>query len=271
MDGTLLDQATYRWEAAEPALRLCGLLKVPLVLVSSKTRGEIDLIRKDMGIFDPFVSENGGGIFFPVEGSPEAPPGTVLAEGIRKWSLGSAYEFLVKCLREIRDETGLDIRGFSDMPLEKISHLTGLDPETSRLAAEREYDEPFIVEKQRSEDKGILQAAAERRGLSVTSGGRFFHLQGKNDKGVAVGKVISWYEADHAPVFSVALGDSPNDFTMLKEVDQPVLVRSALSYPEIQEEIEGLRVTRETGPKGWNSAVLDILNKTVKGGISGHV
>jgi mannosyl-3-phosphoglycerate phosphatase len=261
LDGTLLDHDTYAWEEAKPALNLCKALKVPLILVSSKTRAEMNVLRNELGLTSPFISENGGGIFFPEEGLHPVPPDSVVEAGLWKWSLGLPYQSLVKALREIRDELGWKIRGFSDMSHEEISDLTGLDLESSRLASFREYDEPFILVEEGKRDPDVLYDAAKQRGLNITSGGRFYHLHGKNDKGVSVDKLVAWYGEQHSYVMTMALGDSPNDFSMFKRVTHPVLVRSSRQFPELQALIPGLQVTKEKGPKGWNAAVLEILNK----------
>ncbi|MGD8227088.1 MAG: HAD-IIB family hydrolase [Desulfobacteraceae bacterium] len=261
LDGTLLDHETYGWEEAKPALNLCKALQVPLILVSSKTRAEMDVLRHELGLTSPFISENGGGIFFPEEGSHPVPPDTVVEDRLWKWSLGLPYQSLVKALGEIRDELGWNIRGFSDMSLEEVSGLTGLGLESSRLASLREYDEPFILVEEGERDLDVLYDAAKRRGLNITSGGRFYHLHGKNDKGVSVDKLVAWYGEQHSHVMTMALGDSPNDFSMLKRVTYPVLIRSSRQFPELKALIPGLQVTKEKGPKGWNAAVLEILNK----------
>lgn len=261
LDGTLLDHTSYGWEEANPALDLCRRLHIPVVMVSSKTRAEMEILRHRLKLSAPFISENGGGVFFPKDDPHGVPPGTVLMESIWKLSLGMPYELLVKSLQDIREELGWHIRGFSEMTSEEISHLTGLDLVNARLAANREYDEPFIVLGQEDIDDSALIDAAKQRGLQISKGGRFYHIHGKNDKGKAVQKVISWYEKGHSGVFTIALGDSPNDFSMLKEVDDPVLIGSTHDFPKIEEMIPGLRTTKELGPKGWNSAVLDILGE----------
>lgn len=263
LDGTLLDHDSYGWEKAKPALELCRRLRIPIVLVSSKTRSEMDRLRNELGLSSPFISENGGGVFFPEEGDHPVPADTVLADGVWKWSLGLPYDFLVKSFRELRDELGWKIRGFSEMTLEEISQMTGLDLESSRLASQREYDEPFILMEERDLNIDTLYDAAKQKGLHISSGGRFYHLHGKNDKGESVEKLVAWYKRYHAEVLTIALGDSPNDFSMLKRANHPVLIRSSHHFPELQEMIPRLKVTQEIGPKGWNGAVLDIIHNVM--------
>lgn len=261
LDGTLLDENTYGWDEALPALDLCKKLKIPIVLVSSKTRAEIEVLHEQLALSAPFVSENGGGIFFP--GKENTPPcsGAVFDEGFWKLSLGVSYSSLTRELREIGFELGLDIRGFSDMKIEQIASLTGLDMEDSRRAALREFDEPFIIHSEGAFEKDNLFKIAEGKGLMVTEGGRFFHLQGRHDKGKAVEKIMKLLEKNGREVFAIGLGDSPNDFPMLRKVHRPFLVRSKRKYPGIQDDIPGIIVTEENGPAGWNRALLDTIEQ----------
>ncbi len=263
LDGTLLDHITYEWEKARPALKLCKKLKIPIVFVSSKTRAEMDILRHRMSISAPFISENGGGIFFSKTDFLTLPPNASPVsgtEGLWKLSLGLPYGHLVKALHEIREKLGLNLKGFSDMKVHEISHLTGLDAKASRIAAMREFDEPFLITGEKVSDKSALVKAAEEMGLSVTAGGRFYHLQGGNDKGQSMDMIGAWYEQSCGNVRSIALGDSPNDFSMLERADYPVLVRSQRDFASLKEKIHHLSITHEMGPAGWNSAVLGILN-----------
>ena len=271
LDGTLLDHHTYGWEEAKPALALCKRLDIPIILVSSKTGAEIKVLQKNLGLSTPFISENGGGICCPDIGHHGLPSGAVPSGKGWRWSLGVSYDVLVNALGEIREELGWDLRGFSEMGPEEIVQRTGLDPEMSLLAAMREYDEPFIVLEPKELDIALLYDAAKKKDLNITTGGRFYHIHGRIDKGASVTKLISWYKGHQAHVVSIALGDSPNDFSMLKRVDQPVLIRSSRHFPGIEKDIPGLQITENMGPDGWNRAVLDILGQKLKGGISRHV
>ncbi len=65
LDGTLLDQTTYSFDEALPALHLLRTKKIPLIFCSSKTSGEIKRLQKQLCLCQPFISENGGAIFIP--------------------------------------------------------------------------------------------------------------------------------------------------------------------------------------------------------------
>ena len=279
LDGTLLDHDTYEWAAAEPALERCRETGVPVVLISSKTRAEIEPLREKLRLNDPFVSENGGGVFLPKAVFTKRPAGASAADmsGFRRrdgagkasdessdlWEipLGIPHERLVSALRDIREALGLPLRGFSEMGVMEVCGLTGLNPDAAQLAQLREYDEPFVVVGDTAVELATLSKAAARKGLKVTRGGRFFHLQGHNDKGEAMIRILALYKKRHGVVRTIGLGDSQNDFSMLRQADFPVLVRSKQDKTSLASEIPGLTVTEDIGPAGWNSAVLRILQE----------
>ncbi len=285
LDGTLLDRHTYGWKEALQALEHCRRTGVPVILVSSKTRAEMDVLRRKLSLSAPFVSENGGGVFFPRETFKEAPvcsfpskpqglevlKNTAVcpapaSEDLWQWSLGVPYVHLIRALSDIRKSLGLSIKGFSDMDVDEISRLTGLNAEGARLAAMREYDEPFIFEGEIPSDLRPLYESAAGRGLMIVSGGRFYHLLGNNHKGKAMARIASWYNMQyhvdgHGHIPTVALGDSPNDFPMLMRADFPVLIRSDHDFSDLKRKIPSLKITEYPGPKGWNTAILNILCK----------
>ena len=90
LDGTLLDHNTYGWKEAVPALELCRTRGVPVILASSKTRAEMDVLRRRLSLSAPFISENGGGIFFPEETSKDPSPESSNAD-IPAFSPGGLY------------------------------------------------------------------------------------------------------------------------------------------------------------------------------------
>ena len=64
LDGTLLDHKTYTFEPASEALSVLKSRKIPLILSSSKTKAEIERIQSKLALKDPFIFENGSGVFY---------------------------------------------------------------------------------------------------------------------------------------------------------------------------------------------------------------
>jgi mannosyl-3-phosphoglycerate phosphatase len=256
LDETLLERHTYSFDKARPALDLLKELNIPLVIVSSKTKAEIESYRIKLGNEDPFVSENGGGIFIP-EGYFDnyGIHTTDSHNGYEVITLGTPYYELRSTLSDLRDE-GFNVRGFGDMTTREISELTGLSEEEALLAVERYFDEPFVCE---GCDIEALRASIEYSGLNLTEG-RLFHLIGDNDKGKAVEVLKELYMDQFGDIYTAALGDSPTDLSMLRHVEYPIVVqKDDGSYDERIDVPNPVRA-QGIGPAGWNSAVIDLVN-----------
>ena len=257
LDGTLLDHDTYSFDAARPALERLRAEGVPLVLCTSKTRAEIAPLRAAMRNTHPFISENGGALFIPVDYFPFALSGAERRDDLDVIVIGNPYPELVAALGRASRASGVRVRGFGDMTDADVAEVTGLSLDQARMARQREFDEPFeILDASRADD---LLAAIEREGKRWTSGGRFHHILGASDKAAAVRFLARLYRRQLGGVTTVGLGDAPNDASFLVEVDVPIAVASS-RVDALLAQIPHARVTHRPGPAGWNEAVLEVLN-----------
>jgi mannosyl-3-phosphoglycerate phosphatase len=221
LDGTLLDRETYDCAPAAPTLSRMRREGVPVVFVTSKTRAETEYWRGRLENIDPYIVENGGSAFIPAGSIPGAP------ESIE---LGARHGDLVEALERASALSGCRVRAFHTMAAAEIAALTDLPVELAELAGRREYDEPFeILDTSRSAQ---LLAAIEAQGMRWTRGGRFHHITGANDKGVAVRALIDCYRRAFGEVRSYGLGDAPNDVPFLATVDEPLVVDSPETWRE---------------------------------------
>jgi mannosyl-3-phosphoglycerate phosphatase family protein len=258
LDGSLLDQDTYAYDAALPALRMARDKGIPVVIVSSKTMAEIEVWRQRLNNHDPFVVENGGGIYIPKGYFPFVIPGALEQVGYLMLSLGIPYATIRKKFAELRERTGINVRGFGDMTTEEVADLTGLTRQEAAQAKKRDFTEPFVFPE--SADAQFLQLVEGER-LRWTQGA-FFHLMGDHHKGRAVDRLRSWYERKYqAPVTAIGIGDSLNDLPFLLAVDRPVLIRKKNGTYEGRIEIPGLVRTRQAGSAGWGEAVEELLKR----------
>ncbi len=256
LDGTLLDADSYDWRPARAALEALAARQIPVVFCTSKTRAEVEQLRREMGHRGPFIVENGGAVFIP-QGLLPAPVG-VPRHGYDVIELGLPYADLVARLAAAAQETGVRVRGFAEMTDAEVAERTGLKLDQARLARQREYDEAFVLLDPTDENLARLTDAIERGGGRVTRGGRFHHVLGPTDKAEAVQALRTACRAAWGTVRTVGLGDAPNDFPLLRAVDIPILVGS-MHAAEARRAVPYLRLADPPGPAGWNNAMLTLL------------
>ncbi len=255
LDGTLLDEETYRFDAARPALKLLEERNIPVILCSSKTRLELEHYRRLLKNHHPFVAENGGAVFVP-KGYFAFPASGRIRDGYEVLEFGLSYEILARALERCRKETGVSVTGFHELCTEEVARLTGLPLQEAHWALIREYDEPFLVHEEN--DRPVVEQWVRREGLHITGGGRFSHLTGNHDKGQAVRTLLNLFRRE-GDWRAVALGDGLNDLPMLEAVDIPILVQ----HPDgtHDPDVRGPKILRvdDIGPVGWNRALLELL------------
>ena len=227
LDGTLLDFETYSFEKASEILDLIRKQKIPLVAVTSKTAAEVREIIRALDLSHPFITENGGGVFFPHD-YPGDFPRTQLEDGYYAVPFVHPEIKHAEVLGRISEETGVPLKGFSNMTVEDVISLTGLSHEEAGKAKQRHFSEPFVIPPLRSDMEKIIRFSASYK-YKVVEGGRFAHLipvdSGKDN---AVRFLIAFYQKlfPGQTLRSIGLGDSPNDFPFLAVTDISILIRN---------------------------------------------
>jgi mannosyl-3-phosphoglycerate phosphatase len=261
LDGTLLDHNTYSYDAANPALELVTLNKIPLILTSSKSLAEIEEIRRELGTKHPFIVENGGAICIP-QGYFNLQKDQPVISNFEIEYLGPAYNDILQSVSEIRERTNFRFKGFNDMSQEEIIMLTELPHAKAAKAKNRLCSEPLVWE-DTTENLQEFTEHLQKKGLKLLKGGRFYHLMGNTDKGKAVLHLLDLFKNKypHSQFQTIGIGDSPNDIEMLKEVNIPVLVQRADgTYIDVPFEKKVIHADG-MGPIGWNKAITEILAK----------
>ena len=260
LDGSLLDHYTYSYKAAEPMLERLRVIGVPVVLCSSKTRAEMQILRKRLKLDSPYIVENGAAVYLPKSECRDAPPEA--RDAGEDWckAFGDRREYWQELLRSLPDELRAAYRKFSKMSVGQIADLTGLPYDDAKRASLREFGEP--LQWRGSDDlREQLIAALEAKGATVLAGGRFLHVGGDWDKGQA----LNWVADQRAAVsgtrpITVALGDSQNDVAMLEAADYAIVIRSPVHQPPKLLRNNGVIVTDNTGPVGWSEGLNKLLN-----------
>jgi len=259
LDGTLLDHESYSWKPALPAMLTLQKNDYPIVVNSSKTSAEIQALRKDMNINSPFICENGSVVHLNQTMQQSD------ADSMVSVYFAEPYKHILKALNTIQKDHNFDITGFNDMDVNQVMALTGLDEKSAKAAKEREATEPLVWN---DTDESLLKFTKllQAHNLTLTKGGRFYHIMSPVNKGESIKYLMEKYRSLEPDVhwISAGLGDSYNDISMLEQVDFPVLIKNPHGNTPDVSHIENIIKSDLAGPLGWNIEVLNIIN-TIKG------
>lgn len=256
MDGSLLDHYTYQFDAASPTLEKLAQHNIPVIPITSKTEAELIFLREALDNQHPFIIENGAAVFIP-KGYFNEQPNDTSTQG----------DYWVKAFVDSRDrwqaliaEVAFQYTGqfttFTEAGIDGIMEMTSLDRDAASRAAQRQYGEPLAWLGD-DEQKKSLVTALKGLGANVLEGGRFIHVSGESDKGLALQWLAQVYQTNSPDeaIKTVALGDSNNDKAMLEVSDHAVLIRSPVHEPPIINRDKQLFVSTHTGPEGWAEGV----------------
>lgn len=219
-----LDQKHYDWRPMVRTLAELRAKNIPLILCTSKSRAEVDRLRRQMQHSDPCIAENGGVLLLPWKWLGKTNLGRLQKNDLAL-QLGWNYPDVLRVLKELARSAGVSVRGFHQMTAAEIARKTGLALAQARKAMLRESSEPFeFVNAGEKQVRAFLRAARERR-MQVAKGARFWHLTIGSDKGQAMALLTQLAQiGNETPIRTIAAGNSPIDLPMLAQADLPILM-----------------------------------------------
>ncbi len=267
MDGTLLAHDGYDYAAALPAIRQLEQRNIPLVLNSSKTFAELETWIQRLNIVHPFVVENGSAIYSP-KGYFTASEHSDADERFDIEVIGQP----IADLRAFVDDVRPNAVDFTTCSLPAAMQMTGLDEASAIQARTRRYSIPLRFDD--PDERNAFCRQADASGFGVLQGGRFTHLMGRTDKGMALQWLRQTYQrkTDTDHIRALALGDSQNDAAMLECADMAVIVASP-SSSQLKIHNQHQFRTVQSAPAGWAEGIgqwIDTLSPQQTGGNLKH-
>lgn len=261
LDGTLLDHFTYHATAAKDMLATLKNANIPVILNTSKTKAEIEIIQQDLLLDTPFIIENGAAVYIP-KGTFEVKPQDTIEEGdywVKSFCL--PREHWLALLNQNTHEFKEYYQGFSTLTIPELCNLTGLMPAEAERAKQRLYGEPVHWFGDKSKKSSFIEKLCEL-GVTVVSGGRFTHVSGNCNKGQALIWLAECYREHYQnnAISTIALGDSDNDSAMLEAANIAVQIRSpSHDFPTLNRQFNVVQ-TEKFGPEGWTEALTKLLS-----------
>ena len=252
LDGTLMDD-NYDISPARKTLNFLSDLDIPVIPCTSKTASEVRHFRKENGLYDPFIVENGAAVYgFNENRSSE-------------WELilGKSYKELRGILMNISNSVNYNLIPLNDLNQNQIFELTGLSEQGIKRALDRQWSVPFLNPPNHIFDK--LKLISENYNVHFFKGNRMSHLLSSNShKGEAVNKLKVYLHSKDVKI--IALGDSQNDLPLLEYADISIVVPGKNGPNKyLQDGIDKgiFRLANAPHAKGWSNSIENVI-KNIK-------
>jgi len=249
VDGTLMDHF-YDLTPAKETIIWLQRKGIPVILCTSKTKSEVDIIRDDLNLKDPYIVENGGAIY------GENSDG-------KEWEiiLGKSYAILEKILDNLSKNINFKLRPLNSLSDDEAKNLTGLKGESLNLMRDRHWSMPFLNPPENFD--ADLKKLCEIYDVDIFRGNRMSHLLSKNsNKGIAIKKLLS--KNKNCNVQIIGLGDSPNDLPLLINSNYKIVI-SGIKGPNnlLLKELKGTEfcISQKPHGYGWKDEVLKLITK----------
>ncbi len=251
LDGTLMDE-NYDISPARKTLNRLLEYSIPVIPCTSKTASEVRYFRKENGLVDPFIVENGAAVYGANRNNST------------EWELilGKSYKELRIVLMNISNQVNFHLTALNDLNPSQIFELTGLSDQGIKRALDRQWSVPFLNPPDEIFDK--VKSICQSYNVHVFKGNRMSHLlSSESHKGEAVNKLK--VHLKNKDVKIIALGDSQNDLPLLEYADISIVI-PGINGPNkyLQNGIDNgsFKLANAPHAQGWSNSVEDI-NKNI--------
>lgn len=227
---------------------------IPLVLVTDKTRVEVEAWQQQFELHSPFIVEQGSGIFIPQANRNFNPSATIAIDNYYLYQLGCSYTEARAALKAVQEEINKILRGFGDMDEKNIQPLIGSSQSAARKAKAREFSEYFITPN-RLEIKELQHVATEYN-FKIVPGDRLSLILGAGaDEIAAIKWLIECFTGED--IRTIGLGSIVDDLNLLETVDIPIVIPTFEGIPSYFSD-RNWQTTSNSGIEGWAEALSNI-------------
>ncbi|WP_269610226.1 mannosyl-3-phosphoglycerate phosphatase-related protein YedP [Prochlorococcus marinus] len=249
LDGTLMDE-DYDISPAKKTLKLLAEYNIPVIPCTSKTASEVRYFRKENGLSDPFIVENGAAVYGHYE------------KNSSEWELilGKSYKELKIILFNISKKVNYHLTPLNDLNNNQIYELTGLSDAGITRALDRRWSVPFLNPPDDIFEK--VKLICDSYNVHVFKGNRMSHLlSSESHKGQAVNRLKVHLHNNDVKI--IALGDSQNDLPLLEYADISIVIpgkNGPNKYLQNGIDEGSFRLANAPHAKGWSNSVQDVIN-----------
>jgi mannosyl-3-phosphoglycerate phosphatase len=207
---------------------------IPAVLLTSRTRLQMDEPRRKLSHTHPFIAEDGCGVFLPEDyfhlrpqASTSQPRGsaTVRLGRFTCLPIAEPQPASSEALETLASETGVSVVPLRSLPPRELAQNTNLPLREAELARQRDFDELFFFAGASERDIENFQAAGRERNIQLRRRGVLWSLAIGASVRRCVGELSKLYDrALRSHARSVGVATPGQELDLFAACDRSILL-----------------------------------------------
>jgi|SRR6516162_7659882 len=149
---------------------------MPCVWITSCTRAQLDEPRRRFGQSDPYIGENGSGVYLPEDYFHLKASSTIRLGRYTCIPVAKPQPAAAEGLVELSSDLGTSVVPLRSLSQRELSQNTGLPPREADLVRQRDFDELFFFAGASESEVQEFREEAKRRQMVLLPAGAFWSI-----------------------------------------------------------------------------------------------
>jgi predicted mannosyl-3-phosphoglycerate phosphatase (HAD superfamily) len=250
----------------EPGLfSLLGALEersIPVVLVSGRSRLQMDDARRRLDHAHPFIAESGSAVFIPEDYFHRKIEGGMRMGRFLCMPVATPQPAAREALDALCEAAGISVVTLRSLSPRELAQNTGLPVREAEMVRQGDFEEYFFFAGSSDEDIARFRQIAAERGLSLHEDAPLWGLSVGADLARAVKQTSALYDKSfHGHLATVGVQDNADESAIAEICKRGIrIVRGRAASGEEVEPSERLHTVPVRTPEDW-AQLADLLNR----------
>jgi predicted mannosyl-3-phosphoglycerate phosphatase (HAD superfamily) len=239
--------------------------KVPCVWLTSRTRPELEDTRRKLEIADPFIAEDGCGIYLPEDYFHVKAARTIRLGRYLCIPIASPQPASADALEELSLETGVAAVPLRSLSRRELAQNTGLPEREAERIRARDFDELFYFAGATDAHIAHFLRLGRHRGFVIRAHAALWSLAVGASLPACVLQLGQLYDkASHRRMLRIGITDSTADESLSRVCDRTLFLTTQTALPAMSAPSTSEVLVRERGqyslmsPDLWNNLLRDL-------------
>lgn len=235
---------------------------IPSVWVTSRSRLQIDEPRRRFGHSNPFIAEDGCGVFLPEDYFHLKPAKTVRLGRFTCIPIAQQLPSAADALESLSEETGVEAVPLRSLSPRELTQNTGLPEREAELARQRDFDELFFFAGASDNDVQRFQAAAQERKIALRQHGVLWSIAVGASLGQCIRELTKLYERalrSHPSIIGISATGEADGF--LSACDRGLLLAKSSEMESLSERAPKARILPIQAADVWEQILEGVTSR----------